>query len=157
MARLENGGLSPAEMAKYFGKPTESTDREGVLIMENDRPPERPTPQPDRAAPGVTRESQNNNRNLLKNDLSKLNNEIRNFLISGRSGIADRISIARFKDAAESIVDQKNRIKSSEPNVQFNEIDDQLVQLADGLNRIGMETFAENYIRPKTPPMRRAA
>lgn len=157
MARLENGGLSPAEMAKYFGTTTEATDKEGVPIMENPRPSERPTPPSDRAVTSISRESQNNNRDVLKSDLSNLNNEIRNFLISGRSGVMDRVSVARFKDAAESIVDQKNKIKGSEANAQFDDIDNQLVLLADNLTKMGMEKFAEDYIRPKTAPMRRAA
>jgi hypothetical protein len=50
----ENGGLSPAEMEKYFGTPAGKKDAEGVLIMEDQpeaqpkreqvRPPEKRPP-----------------------------------------------------------------------------------------------------------------
>lgn len=158
--------LSEAEMKKYFGTPDGKKDKEGVLILDDHRTelPRRPergasnqTPD-DNADDLKARETRETNKlQILAGDLNTLNSKVNGFLLAKRTGTKDNFTSSIIRDMADAVIDKMDEIRKSNPDEQFDDMEDKLTQLADGLEEMGMGTFANNYIRPKNQPLRKAA
>ncbi|MFA6424093.1 MAG: hypothetical protein WCV83_02135 [Candidatus Magasanikbacteria bacterium] len=158
MKDTENGGLSKEEMDRYFPSSDRPTDREGVLIDTGNRPRRTDSVTPKQDDEARSRENrEKNNFSVLSGDLDTINTKIKNFLTARRGGSKDTISTVIIRDMAEAIIDKMNNIRRNKPGEEFTDIQAKLDQLTDGLDQMGMRTFADNYFKSQKPPMRKAA